>query len=415
MEPVEAVEAVEAIGQSKQAKRSAHSRSSNQSPRNEIIITAATPLKNELANDDKLPCGSQGTQLEDLPFDICCEIVRHLDVESALSLLSTNRYLHGNLSSKFLFLISRLDKKKFLQHADAFAKYRHMKMWACFECLLMLPRSSFGGRVFHQDTKNASRECLDCRNKRWRKSWGKWEVTRTQSVDQRKRPSLERLPAKILQGIAQQLDYLDVIELRSTCHLMRLNVSSDWVPLHKRFLVVRKYEPIVLHDGTLSPARCPCYGCFQAKKLKSFTSKQIELSVESPDKFWKRRCQRCLLRMYVKDDVEPLEEWRRRLRCSHCGCLRYKGQRCRACFSPLYLYRNAQPDLNTTPAGFYGQVLDQMKTWRAGYAKALESLEAEESATTFDKQTESLLEKRRRVLWEAVNDDIVQRMSLHMV
>ncbi|KAK2744923.1 hypothetical protein CKAH01_18309 [Colletotrichum kahawae] len=341
MEPVEAVEAVEAIGQSKQAKRSAHSRSSNQSPRNEIIITAATPLKNELANDDKLPCGSQGTQLEDLPFDICCEIVRHLDVESALSLLSTNRYLHGNLSSKFLFLISRLDKKKFLQHADAFAKYRHMKMWACFECLLMLPRSSFGGRVFHQDTKNASRECLDCRNKRWR--------------------------------IAQQLDYLDVIELRSTCHLMRLNVSSDWVPLHKRFLVVRKYEPIVLHDGTLSPARCPCYGCFQAKKLKSFTSKQIELSVESPDKFWKRRCQRCLLRI------------------------------------------NAQPDLNTTPAGFCGQVLDQMKTWRAGYAKALESLEAEESATTFDKQTESLLEKRRRVLWEAVNDDIVQRMSLHMV
>lgn len=243
--------------------RSAHSRSSNESSRSEIPSTDEIPFKNDITNGNTLRCDSQRTRFEDLPFDICCEIVRYLNVESALSLVSTNRYLHQNLSSKFLFLISRLDETDFLQRAKGFAKYRKMQMWACFKCLLMLPRSSFQRRILPKETGDASRECLDCREQRWRKSWGDWKMTSTQCVDQRKPPSLERLPVNILRGISHRLKYLDVINLRSTCCLMRLNVSADWVPLHERFLAVRGYEPIILHDGTISPARYPCYGCFK--------------------------------------------------------------------------------------------------------------------------------------------------------
>lgn len=270
--------------------RSAHLRSSNESSRSEIPSTDEIPLKNDITNGNALRCDSQRTRFEDLPFDICCEIVRYLNVESALSLVSTNRYLHQNPSSKFLFLISRLDETDFLQRAEGFAKYRKMQMWARFRCLLMLPRTSFERRILPKETGNASRECRDCWEQVWQALFGDRKVTSTQCVDQRKPPSLETLPVNILRGIAHRLDYLNVINLRSICRLMRLNVSADWVPLHERFLAVRGYEPIILHDGTISPARYPCYGCFQVKKLKSFTTTQIDLSVGDPDKFWKRRC-----------------------------------------------------------------------------------------------------------------------------
>ncbi|TEA13366.1 hypothetical protein C8034_v004999 [Colletotrichum sidae] len=283
-----------------------------------------------------------------------------------------------------------------LKEADLHAS--NYNRWACYgePCLKLLPKDAFGiAMTKSKDTRKGEwlsrygtrrcwacaiaermyshmvpvkkegkiyRLCHDCGNMQSKSRRGCKNVKNTGGSDQQvlmAASNLERLPAKVLGRVVEELGLLDCMHLQQVCLFMREAVQTHWVPLHRRFAFVRRWEPginLQQPDQSLvaGTALLPCYSCFTVKPEGKFSRKQLELSQQHPITFWKRRCSRCVQTMYQDDGhkganlcrpaslsggirlsrgepSEALDEFKRRSICGTCQNKKYMEESCKGC------------------------------------------------------------------------------------
>ncbi|ORY56961.1 uncharacterized protein BCR38DRAFT_450446 [Pseudomassariella vexata] len=310
---------------------------------------------------------------QDLPFDIHCEVSKHLDYPSALALKKCNCYFYCHIDPNRL---SPGQKQDFLSKAELFTQNK--SLYICYRCSHLLPKSSFGHKqITGPRSKNAShpthdRFCWNCAAKyrlcehalAYRKGkklfylcwkcqrWGpKYERCGIPNdpTDRDFRnpgwrccpvepsPTLQGLPSNIRQIMLEMLGYRDSIALSQTSRLFHAVVDPSQCALHDKFRFVRDMVlRINLGNQDQQQQRSAYYACFCILPDVRFTTRQLDMARENPSRGWKRRCRSCVWRLYGdSDNTGPLKEWRARRMCRGCKLMMRKGERCLGCWEKV--------------------------------------------------------------------------------
>ncbi|KAI0130505.1 hypothetical protein BJ170DRAFT_731962 [Xylariales sp. AK1849] len=306
------------------------------------------------------------TILRFFPLELVHEVVRQLDVESALALKQASRDFNAAVD---LNVLPKSIRKAFLIKAESFPQ--NAKLFSCFECLRMLPGHCFGrrqrrGKLSRSRPRlDGRRFCLDCaaelhlyEHDRGIRTCGKevvylchkcsrygtrprhcgisgsdardftspewvcWSETSTLGS-----PSLLGLPKVVLGLVVSQL-------------ILRANVDYQDIDLYERHRF--SYIMSLRADSDMA-----CYACFKVLPIDAFTDIQLDLSRKNPNTSWKRRCRKCLFALYANSGHEKaLAEWTSRLPCLCCRFLKAGDSRCLGCFSGASIPEANIPEAN---------------------------------------------------------------------
>ncbi|KPM35552.1 hypothetical protein AK830_g11015 [Neonectria ditissima] len=316
-----------------------------------------------------------------LPFDIHFEVVSFLDFRSALNLTSTCRFFHQTLDIRAILPERAL--VTFMYERDCADQNRGEDLFACFKCYRLLPKHKFAkkatldrkgkrGRLF---AAQGDRSCFDCsaKNRLYVHlqpiSNGKLRYYFCHNCGQYKTKSakcrglrfgidsgsnggaalcavkptgqksrLETLPTHLLRKVVSFLGFKDVLHLTEVSHTLKETVQpAKWVAIHTRYrFVLDKWTAEVLDLEPDAVRSFPCYSCCRVRPKSKFTDKQIRKANRYPETSWKMRCQACIQQMYRGGRNLMRIEFKRRLMCEICKCLKRGGQTCGGCLE-LYV------------------------------------------------------------------------------
>ncbi|KAF4959506.1 hypothetical protein FSARC_10711 [Fusarium sarcochroum] len=315
---------------------------------------------------------------QQLPFDIHFEVAKHLDYLELLRFASTNRHFHKILNNpKVIVGTSRTEN--FVINRDYHLRKIGHELFACTNCLQLLPKRKFVRASKFYDIRGSTRFCLDCAaalklqphlqsvaNADWKLKYyfchncgqcrtkserchgkkldddsGEDEVSEALSLctkPRRQREGFETLPTHILAKISSLLGFSDVLHLKQVSRALNDIVKpNQWTPLQTRYRFVRdKWTKDVQDLDRDKIQKFPCYMCCQIRPKEKFPPKQLTMAENQSETAWKTRCKSCVWLMGRSSKSVTRIEHRRREMCETCGCIKYARKTCGGCLE-LYI------------------------------------------------------------------------------
>jgi hypothetical protein len=314
-----------------------------------------------------------------LPYDIHFEIGKQLGYAGILRLAATNRHFHKILNPKTI--LGPEQALEFVTERDGHLRKIGHELFACSNCLRLLPRKKFVRAASFYNISWSARFCLDCtaalKSQRHLKTvtradgklryyfchncgdyrtvsercHGKRidsDTTKADAVEamslctqpRRQRQGIENLPAHILAKISSFLGFKDVLYLAQVSRGLNDVVNpNQWVPLHARYQYVHdKWTNDIMGKDFDTIPTFPCYICCRIYPKKKFTDQQIRMAAGAPETGWKMRCLKCVWLMGLSPKSVTRIEHRRREMCDICKCVKYARQTCGRC-QELYIQR----------------------------------------------------------------------------
>ncbi|KAJ4254372.1 hypothetical protein NW762_009967 [Fusarium torreyae] len=315
---------------------------------------------------------------QQLPFDIHFEVAKHLDYRGILRFASTNRYFHKNLNNPKAIL-GTSGAKNFIIDRDYHLRKIGHDLFACTNCLQLLPKGKFVRACKFHDIRGLDRFCLDCaavlklqphlqsvtnadrkleyyfchncgqcrtksercHGKKLDDDSGEDEVSEALSLcakPRRQRQGFETFPTHILAKISSFLGFSDILHLRQASRLLNDIVKpNQWTPLQTRYRFVRdKWIKDIQDLDRDMIEKFPCYMCCQIRSKEKFSEKQLTMAENQPETAWKMRCKSCVWRMGRGPMSVTRIEHRRREMCQTCWCIKYARKTCGGCLE-LYI------------------------------------------------------------------------------
>ncbi|KAJ4009741.1 hypothetical protein NW752_009329 [Fusarium irregulare] len=312
-----------------------------------------------------------------LPYDIHFEIAKHMPYNEILKLAATNRHFRKVLSPRAI--LGAEEALEFVTERDGHLRKIGHELFACSNCLRLLPKKKFIKTNSFYDISWSARFCLDCTGTlkthrhlvsvadadgklryyfchncgEYRTESEKCQGDRidsdTKEADaaealvlcakpRRERQGIENLPVHILAKISSFLGFADVLHLAQVSRALNDIVKpNQWVPLHERYQYIddKWTQDVHAMDPDKIPA-FPCYICCKIYPKKKFTEKHINMAQEMPETIWRMRCHQCVWRMGMSPMSVVRIELRRREMCETCGCIKYARDTCGRCLE-LYI------------------------------------------------------------------------------
>lgn len=312
-----------------------------------------------------------------LPYDIHFEIAKHMPYNEILKLAATNRHFRKVLNPRAILGVE--EALEFVTERDGHLRKIGHELFACSNCLRLLPKKKFIKTNSFYDISWSARFCLDCigtlKTRRHlvsvadadgklryyfchncgeyrtesEKCQGERIDSDTKEADaadalalcakpRREQQGIENLPVHILAKISSFLGFADILHLARVSRALNDIVKpNQWVPLHTRYQYVHeKWTKDVQNMDFDKISAFPCYICCRIYPKKKFTEKHITMAQETPETIWKMRCHQCVWRMGMSPMSVVRIELRRREMCETCGCIKYARDMCGRCLE-LYI------------------------------------------------------------------------------
>ncbi|KAK3381875.1 hypothetical protein B0H63DRAFT_451165 [Podospora didyma] len=322
--------------------------------------------------------------LEEIPFDVLFEVVKHLDYASVLALSQANSALHESIHPDAL--CSRAAKTEFYLTVERLPQ--HDGRLACFSCWKLVPLERFSdkqrkgpkGKLGESSSKRMTRFCWDCglekrlhphlrairkgkfryypchqcgearlRSERcmqlpWRDEDGVQGTICTDWLQEqpKKVSRLEALPREVQECIFGFLDSpLDYIKLaRTNRHFRSVVDLAASCPLSKRYEFAKVRLERINQDRRRNVLAGICFGCFAVKGRDSFHMEYPPAILGNNPHLWlphwNRRCNACVGFMHghggksqhqTEAGAAALERFNQQAYCEKCDEMYYLGER----------------------------------------------------------------------------------------